>query len=78
MTIDWTNTFAAVWRQQKAQLRAVNSIDPINLTTLVGIERQKQELINNTERFLASQPANNALLWGGTWYRQIVIGEGDS
>lgn len=74
MTIDWTNTFAAVWRQQKAQLRAVNSIDPINLTTLVGIERQKQELINNTERFLASQPANNALLWGarGTGKSSLV------
>ena len=25
---------------------------------------QKQELMNNTQRFLAGKPANNALLWG--------------
>ncbi len=64
MTIDWSQTHAAVWRPQKARLRAVKSIDLIALDTLVGIDRQKRELIDNTERFLAGKPANNALLWG--------------
>lgn len=64
MTINWSQTHAAVWRQQKNRLRAVMSIDPIKLDALVGIDRQKQELMNNTQRFLAGKPANNALLWG--------------
>ena len=64
MAINWSQTLAAVWRPQKARLRAVASIDPIRLDALVGIDRQKRELIDNTERFLAGRPANNALLWG--------------
>lgn len=74
MTIDWTQTSAAVWRQQQTRLRAIQSIDPVSLDSLVGIERQKQELMQNTQRFLARQPANNALLWGarGTGKSSLV------
>lgn len=64
MNIDWNDTIAAVWRQQKSTLRPVNSVDPITLDALIGIDRQKKELVNNTERFLKKMPANNALLWG--------------
>lgn len=64
MTIDWKSTYAALWRQHKEQLRPVKHIDPIDLDRLLGIDPQKQALIRNTERFLADQPANNALLWG--------------
>lgn len=64
MAIDWNKTYAAIWRQQKNKLRAVKSIDPVALDSLVGIDRQKQELLDNTQRFLAGQPANNVLLWG--------------
>lgn len=60
--IDWEQTFAAVWRQSSSTLRAVRDIDPVTLASLVGIERQKAALQGNTERFLAGQPANNALL----------------
>ncbi len=38
-------------------------IDPIRLDTLVGIDRQKKALVNNTQRFLKHKPANHALLW---------------
>lgn len=64
MTIDWNTTHAAVWRQHQGTLRAVRALDPIRLDTLIGIARQKQALLANTQRFLAGQPANNALLWG--------------
>ena len=64
MNIDWEKYYAAVWRQQKGKLRAVESIDPITLDALVGVEQQKAALRRNTERFIAQQPANNALLWG--------------
>ena len=64
MSIDWTQIPAAVWRQQKNTLKPVKSIDPVTLDSLIGIERQKNELVTNTERFIAGKPANNALLWG--------------
>jgi predicted AAA+ superfamily ATPase len=64
MTIDWNTTLAAIWRQRKEYLRPVSNIDPIRLQDLLGIEQQKQQLVRNTLRFLAGQPANNALLWG--------------
>jgi predicted AAA+ superfamily ATPase len=64
MAIDWNTTRAALWRGHREELRAVRNIDPIGLDDLVGIERQKQALLHNTERFVAGQPANHALLWG--------------
>lgn len=62
--VDWNITYAAVWRQRKAYLRAVARIDPIRLDELFGVDAQKRQLVRNTERFLAGEPANNALLWG--------------
>lgn len=63
-TIDWNLTMAAIWRQRKEYLRPVQSIDPISLSDLVGIEDQKNRLEENTRRFLQKKPVNNALLWG--------------
>lgn len=72
--IDWNTTYAAIWRQRLAYLRPVRDIDPICLEQLLGIEAQKQQLITNTERFLAGLPANNTLLWGarGTGKSSLV------
>lgn len=64
MKIDWSTTYAAIWRQNKGYLRPVARLDAICFDDLVGIDRQKQQLIENTERFLTGMPANNALLWG--------------
>ncbi|OHX38330.1 ATPase [Methylomonas sp. LWB] len=72
--IDWNRTYAAIWRQRQAYLRPVREIDPIRLEQLFGIDEQKRQLVLNTERFLAGQPANNALLWGarGTGKSSLV------
>ena len=64
MNIDWNKTYAAIWRQRKAYLRPVQKIDSVALVDLVGIDQQKQRLIENTLRFINDKPANNALLWG--------------
>lgn len=63
-SIDWNHSVAALWRPRSAKLRAITHLDPITLEQLLGIERQKQALCSNTERFLQGQPANNVLLWG--------------
>lgn len=64
MSIEWKKTVAAVWRQNRQKLKAIKHIDPVSLDQLIGIERQKTELVRNTQNFLVGKPANNALLWG--------------
>lgn len=61
---DWKTIYAAVWRAKRAQLKPVTRLDPIALDQLIGIDHQKQQLLENTRRFLRGEPANHALLWG--------------
>lgn len=74
MSINWADTPAAVWRARKETLRPIIHPDPIQLSHLLGVERQKDLLVHNTERFLAGKPANNALLWGsrGTGKSSVI------
>lgn len=46
------------------RLVGVNSCDDITFDEIIGYERQKAELIANTESFLKGLPANNVLLYG--------------
>lgn len=62
--IDWNHTPAAIWRSQRKRLKAIRHIDPVTPDQLIGIDRQKSQLLANTERFLVDKPANHALLWG--------------
>ncbi len=45
-------------------LVGIESFDPVDLDQLVGIDTQKRMLIENTERFLNGEGANNVLLFG--------------
>ncbi|WP_455210908.1 ATP-binding protein [Kaarinaea lacus] len=63
-TIDWTNTYAAIWRARKEILHPIYHLDPIQLEELLVIDSQKQQLVDNTLQFLNHEPANNVLLWG--------------
>jgi predicted AAA+ superfamily ATPase len=62
--IDWAQVRAAIWSSRRGLLRPVTAVDPVRLADLVGIDPQKTELVQNTERFTSGRPANNALLWG--------------
>ncbi len=62
--LDWQQTPAALWRRHRSGLRAIQRLDPVSWGDLTGIDRQKKALARNTERFLAKEPSNNALLWG--------------
>lgn len=53
-----------VWVAEQRHAQAVARINRVPLALLVGIERQRDTLLANTERFAAGLPANNALLWG--------------
>ncbi len=54
---------AYVW-QSNGSLLPVPSVNRVEMNLLKGIERVRDQLLENTERFAAGLPANNALLWG--------------
>lgn len=62
--IKWKKNYAAIYRAKKEFLKPVKYLDDISLDDLVGIEKQKESIIMNTERFLSGLPSNNVLLWG--------------
>jgi predicted AAA+ superfamily ATPase len=66
---------AFVWHAEGASwLEAVARVNRVELPLLKGIDRQRDILIENTRRFVAGMPANNALLWGarGTGKSSLV------
>ena len=62
--IDWSTYYAAIWRGRKGVLKPISHLDETYLEQLVGIQLQKQALLENTQAFLQGKEANNALLWG--------------
>ena len=53
-----------VWHPARATLAPVAAIARVPLGLLQGIGRAKEILLENTRRFAAGLPANNAMLWG--------------
>ena len=45
-------------------LEGVSDVDPITFKSLIGIDRQRDLLIENTKAFIEGKPANNVLLFG--------------
>ncbi|MCW5713877.1 MAG: ATP-binding protein [Bauldia sp.] len=61
---DFTAADAFLWEPRRIGLRPVASVSRVDLRLLKGIDRVRDILIENTERFAAGLPANNVLLWG--------------
>jgi uncharacterized protein len=55
---------AYVWHASGHRLEAVAKVNRVPLELLMGVDRQKETLLENTRRFAKGLPANNALLWG--------------
>lgn len=74
--VDWAVCHAANWRRHSfsGYLERVKVTDNTRLEELLGVEEQKEVMVNNTKQFLQGLPANNALLWGsrGTGKSSIV------
>ncbi|MBC8240146.1 MAG: ATP-binding protein [Alphaproteobacteria bacterium] len=62
--IDLDGADAFVWHADEATLEPITKVSRIDLHLLQGIESQCDTLSENTRRFAAGLPANNALLWG--------------
>lgn len=63
-TPDFTCAPAFVWHVSPDRLEPVVRVNRVDLELLVGINRSRDTLLDNTRRFAAGHGANNALLWG--------------
>ena len=55
---------AFVWHAERGWLEPVPTVNRVEISLLKGIDRVRDILIDNTERFAKGLPANNVLLWG--------------
>lgn len=60
---DYAAAEAYVWHPD-GRLTAVARVNRVGMSLLKGIDRVRDLLVDNTERFARGLPANNALLWG--------------
>jgi uncharacterized protein len=63
-TPDFSAAEAFVWQPEGRRLLPVARINRVEMSLLKGIDRVRDLLVENTERFARGLPANNALLWG--------------
>jgi len=61
---DFDSAEAFMWQADPPHLKPVPRVNRVELPLLKGIDRSRDILIENTTRFAAGYPANNALLWG--------------
>jgi uncharacterized protein len=61
---DFTAADAFVWYPDRRRLLPVARVNRVEMSLLKGIDRMRDVLLENTERFAKGLPANNALLWG--------------
>lgn len=61
---DFDDADAFVWHVAPDRLEPVRKVNRVALDLLVGVNRSRDTLLNNTLQFARGLPANNALLWG--------------
>jgi predicted AAA+ superfamily ATPase len=61
---DFAAAAAFVWNAAQKRLDPVAKVNRVEMMLLKGIDRMRDTLVENTERFAKGLPANNALLWG--------------
>ena len=61
---DFNKVDAFLWHTNPEKIEPIAIVSRIDLNLLVGIDRSRDTLLDNTIRFANGMPANNALLWG--------------
>jgi predicted AAA+ superfamily ATPase len=61
---DFAVADAYIWYPSGRTLGPVPRVNRVDMSLLKGIDRMRDILVENTERFARGLPANNALLWG--------------
>ncbi|MDZ4065458.1 MAG: DUF815 domain-containing protein, partial [Tabrizicola sp.] len=55
---------AYAWHTAPDRLEPVAKVARVDIGLLVGVNRSRDTLLENTRHFARGLPANNALLWG--------------
>ena len=55
---------AFVWHVAPDRLQPVAHVSRVDIGLLIGVDRSRDTLLENTRHFALGLPANNALLWG--------------
>jgi predicted AAA+ superfamily ATPase len=61
---DFEAADAFVWHVSPDRLEPVRQVSRVDMSLLVGVDRSRDTLLQNTVQFARGLPANNALLWG--------------
>lgn len=61
---DLTVADCFVWGADPGYLEPVQRVNRVDIGLIKGVDRVRDILVDNTERFAAGLPANNVLLWG--------------
>ncbi|WP_422001127.1 ATP-binding protein [Roseovarius mucosus] len=61
---DFDTADAFVWHVSPDRLEPVRHVSRVDMGLLVGVDRSRDTLLQNTLQFARGLPANNALLWG--------------
>ena len=61
---DFAEAEAFLWHASPKQLEPIANVSRVDLDLLVGIDRSRDTLLENTLLFARGMSANNALLWG--------------
>lgn len=61
---DFESADAFVWHVDPDRLEPVPEVNRVGLELLIGVNRSRDTLMENTVQFAKGLPANNALLWG--------------
>lgn len=61
---DFDAADAFVWHVSPDRLEPVRQVSRVDMGLLVGVDRSRDTLLQNTVQFARGLPANNALLWG--------------
>lgn len=61
---DLSSADCFVWSAEKGLLEPVTRVNRVDIGLIRGVDRVRDILFDNTERFAGGLPANNVLLWG--------------
>ena len=53
-----------IWESKKNKFKIIDKIKSIDINLLVGIDKQKKIIYENTQNFAKGNLTNNALIWG--------------
>ena len=61
---DFSAADCFVWNAEMVRLEPIKQVNRVDLSLIRGVDRVRDILVDNTQRFAKGLPANNVLLWG--------------